>query len=443
MTIDDGRSMTNDDRSKNVLRRLSNNKDDQKGLSKERSTTKGSRNHSSKPLSKPTASSGTNSLLRGPTTGSKRERPATSFLSSKKPCATTRTIANRQTPGQTNERSRPKTTKAKDSTLRQGNLSSFLQPRAASSSKKTKKEQGASLQTPLSSTKKQTAKPRSNARGQHRLENAAVQDEKTSSSQSTKLSTQMMANYQPHLVNPPSTETIITKSDLAETTNVSSKSNDGTTAASPSSGIVHWLNHRATHGPHQYCLQQQAVPPIQPPPWKVAPWLQLSTPLHNHHRHPIRHVQWDPDGVLLAVLVTSTLVIYDWDSVIAADRQGRNRYGQQKSILQQERRRRRHLRSCADKDDTSRTTAQGAPPTNDKTNNTTDRNTTEATASTTTTSERNRSTSNQARASGCFHVSPTMMVPISLPTGDSTSSLGYLALHWNAHNPDIIALLHL
>ena len=66
----------------------------------------------------------------------------------------------------------------------------------------------------------------------------------------------------------------------------------------------------------------------QPPeiPWSNAPWLKLSCPRSGNPLSDACLLEWDPMGVLLAVMVPddSLLRIYDWDTVSATNAKGRN-----------------------------------------------------------------------------------------------------------------------
>lgn len=116
-------------------------------------------------------------------------------------------------------------------------------------------------------------------------------------------------------------------------------------------------------------------------PWKATPWLYLQ---NISDASSIRHMCWDNEGVLFAVLSAQTLIIYDWDSVTAADRKGRNAHARKKALkgeIQQ--------------------------------------------------------------MSSCFCVAPTLSIRLPSSFSASSSNLGCLSVHWNPHNPDEIALLHL
>lgn len=160
-----------------------------------------------------------------------------------------------------------------------------------------------------------------------------------------------------------------------------------TTNPRSSVSFFQWMDHRASHG------RQRSPPPLPTNiqvPWKWAPWISLlpssGSPTTLVRQEKIRLLQWDKDGVLLAVLTTCgnlrsvpCLEIYDWDSVIAADRHGR----------------------------------------------------------------RARRQKDGRRKSSCLGIAPTMTIPLGSGKSLSPCYLGYLDLQWNPHNPDEIALLHL
>ena len=59
-----------------------------------------------------------------------------------------------------------------------------------------------------------------------------------------------------------------------------------------------------------------------PKKWKIPSWISLEQPMTNDNKN-IDHIQWDPMGVLLAVAIDRTIIIYDWDMLRAADLQGK------------------------------------------------------------------------------------------------------------------------
>lgn len=63
-----------------------------------------------------------------------------------------------------------------------------------------------------------------------------------------------------------------------------------------------------------------------PKKWKIPSWISLEQPLIGNDISGLKnidHIQWDPMGVLLAVAIDRTIVVYDWDMLQAADVQGR------------------------------------------------------------------------------------------------------------------------
>lgn len=63
-----------------------------------------------------------------------------------------------------------------------------------------------------------------------------------------------------------------------------------------------------------------------PKKWKIPSWISLEQPVIGNDISGLKtidHIQWDPMGVLLAVAIDRTIVVYDWDMLQAADLQGR------------------------------------------------------------------------------------------------------------------------
>ncbi|KAL7555396.1 hypothetical protein ACA910_017697 [Epithemia clementina (nom. ined.)] len=294
----------------------------------------------------------------------------------------------------------------------------------------------------------------------------------------TKISVQMMEHFKPHLV----TQTFQPSTPASAA------------AASTTKGILQWLDHRACLGPQRIHSRSSSntntnnstasfySPPVRMPPWKFVPWLELNTgsSIRQAQQQPIRHVQWDHEGVLLAVLIGSRLAIYDWDSVIASDRQGRNlcarRQGQDQQREEQEnqcdrgqtqetvsnpnnreqratdennhevdQRKRETSNASVGLEDyeSSRHSSNDLPVTQLKKEDEEEEPTSNARTKSSTRRRRGRP------AVGSFQISPTIVVPLHIPSGSSSSSssssssLGYLSLHWNVYNPDVVALLHL
>jgi hypothetical protein len=61
-----------------------------------------------------------------------------------------------------------------------------------------------------------------------------------------------------------------------------------------------------------------------PNKWKIPSWISLEQPSMRNDTRDIDHIKWDPMGVLLAVAIDKTIIIYDWDMFRAADLQGRS-----------------------------------------------------------------------------------------------------------------------
>ncbi len=63
-----------------------------------------------------------------------------------------------------------------------------------------------------------------------------------------------------------------------------------------------------------------------PKKWKIPSWISLEQPVIGNDMSGLKnidHIQWDPLGVLLAVAIDRTIIVYDWDMLQAADLQGR------------------------------------------------------------------------------------------------------------------------
>ncbi len=123
--------------------------------------------------------------------------------------------------------------------------------------------------------------------------------------------------------------------------------------AKAAGNIFHKLNRRMYHGgclfPHPQIRhfspdskarieqkKRSAMPSsvTWPKKWKIPSWISLEQPMVNDNK-VIDHIQWDPMGVLLAVAIDRTIIIYDWDMLRAADVQGRrDQRRQQESAFQ-------------------------------------------------------------------------------------------------------------
>jgi hypothetical protein len=109
--------------------------------------------------------------------------------------------------------------------------------------------------------------------------------------------------------------------------------------------VVHKLNKRITNGgflsqdPYNHNFStsskakiiQKKESPIAlsycwPNKWRIPSWISLEQPSMRNDGlgGSIDQMKWDPMGVLLAVAIERTIVIYDWDMLRAADLQGRS-----------------------------------------------------------------------------------------------------------------------
>ena len=86
--------------------------------------------------------------------------------------------------------------------------------------------------------------------------------------------------------------------------------------------IVQQLHERATLGLARKILRQPPTTPC----WSNASWLKLSCPQSGNALTQACILEWDPMGVLLAVMAPddSLLRIYDWDTVSVTNAKGRN-----------------------------------------------------------------------------------------------------------------------
>lgn len=87
--------------------------------------------------------------------------------------------------------------------------------------------------------------------------------------------------------------------------------------------IVQQLHERATVGLARKMIRQ---PPRASTCWSNASWLKLSCPQSGNALSQACILEWDPMGVLLAVMAPddSILRIYDWDTVSVTNAKGRN-----------------------------------------------------------------------------------------------------------------------
>lgn len=89
-------------------------------------------------------------------------------------------------------------------------------------------------------------------------------------------------------------------------------------------GIVHQIWSRATNPRNQ----TQHIKAIKMPSWSACPWLRLPTP----NAGCVACMAFDIEGVLLAAaIIDRHILIWDWDTVVASDFQGR-RDGQVDSL---------------------------------------------------------------------------------------------------------------
>ena len=109
--------------------------------------------------------------------------------------------------------------------------------------------------------------------------------------------------------------------------------------------VVHKLNRRITNGgclsQHRHkrhfspCSKARIIQNKKssisssyclPKIWKIPSWISLEQPSMEtgvSDSKNIDHIRWDPMGVLLAVAIDRSIIIYDWDMLRAADLQGR------------------------------------------------------------------------------------------------------------------------
>lgn len=68
-------------------------------------------------------------------------------------------------------------------------------------------------------------------------------------------------------------------------------------------------------------------------PWSTAPWLKLQCPRSGAPLSKACILEWDPMGVLLAVMTPDDAIlrIYDWDTVSMSDAKGRNHRSRRKT----------------------------------------------------------------------------------------------------------------
>ena len=99
--------------------------------------------------------------------------------------------------------------------------------------------------------------------------------------------------------------------------------------------IVLQLHERSTQG-----LMSRRKTTIAHPPttsWSNASWLKLACPQSGNPLSEACILEWDPMGILLAVMAPddSLLRIYDWDTVSVTNAKGRNHRVRRKTNPQQ------------------------------------------------------------------------------------------------------------